>query len=37
MKAILVPFEESDVVDSVLGTAYLAAQRFGSYIEGSRR
>ncbi|MDD9918173.1 MAG: hypothetical protein OXT01_26270, partial [Rhodospirillaceae bacterium] len=34
MKAILVPFEESDVVDSVLGTACLAAQRFGSYIEG---
>ena len=34
MKAILVPFEESDVVDSVLGTAFLAAQRFGSYIEG---
>ncbi|NKB57751.1 MAG: universal stress protein [Alphaproteobacteria bacterium] len=34
MKAILVPFEESDVVDSVLGTAVLAAQRFGSYIEG---
>lgn len=34
MKAILVPFEESDVVDSVLGTASLAAQRFGSYIEG---
>ena len=34
MKAILVPFEESDVVDSVLGTACLAAQRFGSYVEG---
>ena len=34
MKAILVPFAESDVVDSVLGTACLAAQRFGSYIEG---
>lgn len=34
MKAILVPFEESDVVDSVLGCACLAAQRFGSYVEG---
>ena len=34
MKAILVPFEERDVVDSVLGTAFLAAQRFGSYVEG---
>jgi nucleotide-binding universal stress UspA family protein len=34
MKAILVPFEESDVVDSVLGTACLTAQRFGGYIEG---
>ncbi len=34
MKAILVPFEESDVVDSVLGCAALAGQRFGSYIEG---
>ncbi len=34
MKAILVPFEESDVVDSVLGTACLAAHRFGSYVEG---
>lgn len=34
MKAILVPFEESDVVDSVLGTACLAARRFGSYVEG---
>lgn len=34
MKAILVPFEESDVVDSVLGTAVLAAKAFGSYIEG---
>ena len=33
MKAILVPFEESDIVDSVLGTACLAAQRFGSCIE----
>jgi len=34
MKAILVPFEECDVVDSVLATACLAAQRFGSYVEG---
>ena len=34
MKAILVPFEESDVVNSVLGTACLAAQCFGSYVEG---
>ena len=34
MKAILVPFEESDVVNSVLGTACLAAQYFGSYVEG---
>jgi len=34
MKAILVPFEESDVVDSVLGLACLSAQRFGSYVEG---
>ncbi len=34
MKAILVPFEESDVVDSVLGTACLTAQKFASYIEG---
>ncbi len=34
MKAILIPFEESDVVDSVLGTAFFTAQRFGGYIEG---
>ena len=34
MKAILVPFEESDVVNSVLGTACLAAQCFDSYVEG---
>ncbi len=34
MKTILVPFEESDVVDSVLGMACLSAQRFGSYVEG---
>ena len=34
MKAILVPFEESEVVDSLLGTACLAAQCFGSYVEG---
>lgn len=34
MKAILVPFEESDVVNSVLGMACLTAKKFGSYIEG---
>jgi nucleotide-binding universal stress UspA family protein len=34
MKSILVPFEESDVVNSVLGTACLAAQCFDSYVEG---
>jgi len=34
MKAILVPFEESDVVNSVLGTACLVAQCFDSYVEG---
>ncbi|MBT5108881.1 MAG: universal stress protein [Rhodospirillaceae bacterium] len=34
MKTILVPFEESDVVDSVLETSCLAAKRFGSYVEG---
>jgi nucleotide-binding universal stress UspA family protein len=34
MKTILVPFEESDGIESVLETSYLTAKRFGSYIEG---
>ena len=34
MKTILVPFEESDVVDSVLESACQTAKRFGSYVEG---
>jgi len=34
MKAILTPFEESDVMPSVLTAALLTARRFGSYIEG---
>lgn len=33
MKTILVPFEESAVVESVLTTAYLTAKRFNSYVE----
>lgn len=34
MKTILIPFEESDGLPSILETAYLAATRFGSYVEG---
>ena len=34
MKSILVSVEESDALSSVLTTALLAAQRFGSTIEG---
>jgi nucleotide-binding universal stress UspA family protein len=34
MKSILVSVEESDLLDSVLTTALLAAQRFGSALEG---
>ena len=34
MKTILVPVEESAVLQSVLQTALLVAQRFDSYIEG---
>ena len=34
MKSILIPFEESDGLPSILETAYLAATRFGSYVEG---
>ena len=34
MKTILVPFEESDGIESVMETSYLTAKRFGSYIEG---
>jgi nucleotide-binding universal stress UspA family protein len=34
MKTILVPFEESDVVNSVLESACQTAKRFGSYVEG---
>ena len=34
MKAILLPLEESDGVPSMLETACLAAQRFGSHIDG---
>ncbi|MGE5147646.1 MAG: universal stress protein [Candidatus Eiseniibacteriota bacterium] len=34
MKSILIPFEESDGLPSILETAYLAAARFGSYVEG---
>jgi len=34
MKTILVPLEESEAVTSILTTAWLAATRFGSLIEG---
>ena len=34
MKAILIPFEESELVDSVLESAVCVARRFNSYIEG---
>lgn len=34
MKSILVSVEESDLLDSVLTTALLAARRFGSALEG---
>jgi nucleotide-binding universal stress UspA family protein len=34
MKTILVPIEESDGLDSILTTALLTANIFGSYIEG---
>jgi hypothetical protein len=34
MKAILVPIEESDVLESMLVTALGVGERFGSYIEG---
>src|SRR3546814_19022722 len=33
-KSILVPLEESEVLDSVLRTALLIARRHDSYIEG---
>lgn len=32
--SILVPLEESEILDSVLGTALLFARRYDSYIEG---
>ncbi|HVV95277.1 MAG TPA: universal stress protein [Hyphomicrobiales bacterium] len=34
MKAVLVPTEQSDVLPSILETARLVAERFGSYVEG---
>jgi nucleotide-binding universal stress UspA family protein len=34
MKAILVPVEESDLLESMLTTALKVGKRFGSYIEG---
>ena len=34
MKTILVPLEESDVLPSILETALIVGQKFGSYIEG---
>lgn len=34
MKTILVPLEESEAIASMLETAWLAAERFGSYLEG---
>ena len=34
MKAILVPVEESDLLDSMLSTALRVGERFGGYIEG---
>ena len=36
MKTILVPVEESAVLQSILQTALLVARRFSSYIEGKR-
>ena len=35
MRNILVPVEAHSAIDSVLQTATLAAQRFGSYVEGT--
>lgn len=34
MKSILIPFEESKIVESVFASAVLTAQRFASYVEG---
>jgi nucleotide-binding universal stress UspA family protein len=34
MKSILIPVEESELLDSVLETALLVARRFGSHMEG---
>jgi nucleotide-binding universal stress UspA family protein len=34
MKAILIPFEESDIIDSVLESVLCVAQRFNGYAEG---
>ena len=34
MKTILVPLEESDVLSSILETAFIVGQKFNSYIEG---
>lgn len=34
MKAILIPFEESDIVESVLESACCVARRFDGYVEG---
>ncbi len=34
MKAILIPFEESDLVDAVLESAFCVARRFKAYVEG---
>jgi len=34
MRSILIPFEESDIVDSVLQSAFCVARRFDGYIEG---
>lgn len=34
MKAVLIPFEESEIIESVFASAVLVAKRFGSYVEG---
>lgn len=34
MKAILIPFEESDIVESALESACCVARRFDGYVEG---
>jgi nucleotide-binding universal stress UspA family protein len=34
MKALLIPFEESEIIESVFASAVLTAKRFASYVEG---